>query len=342
MADAPPANDPAFAAAAALQAAKALMIAATVTLLAALLLSLRTKSRWPACGLLFLAIASAVGFAVGHRVNSDAPDPIPQRYAAAFSALKPDQRVLLTNIIWAEAGASTGFDNIAGYNPLVLARTARFLAAVQNENPDQVAFGYSVRRPTAAYRMLRCAMVISGPTDGPIYATAGALPRLVLAGQVIAAADAPAALADVLSDDFNPARQVVLESNVSSIPTAPGANENPGSVRLDSETTDKLEIEADLPVPRVLVVTDAYSSGWKAVALAGSVQPRYEVLPADYCLRGIPLSAGHHHFVLEYRPTAYVAGGWVSLAALGTYVAALGLMWLTRGSLAAASEERSR
>ena len=55
----------------------------------------------------------------------------------------------------------------------------------------------------------------------------------------------------------------------------------------------------------------------------------YQVLPADYCLRGIPLGRGHHEILLEYRPVAYVVGRWVSLASLFLYLAGV-ILWLVR------------
>ena len=98
-----------------------------------------------------------------------------------------------------------------------------------------------------------------------------------------------------------------------------------GVVRLVAETTDTLTIEADLKAPAILLVTDAYSDGWHARSLLpdreDATPTHYPVLPADYCLRGIPLGQGHHEILLEYRPTAYVVGKWVSLASLFLYLA---------------------
>ena len=48
----------------------------------------------------------------------------------------------------------------------------------------------------------------------------------------------------------------------------------------------------------VLLVTDAYAKGWRARALPGSAQATYDVLPADYTLRGIPLAAAVLLFLL--------------------------------------------
>ena len=58
-------------------------------------------------------------------------------------------------------------------------------------------------------------------------------------------------------------------------------------------------------------------------------QPHYDVLPADYCLRGIPLAAGFHRILLEYRPRAFVIGKWTTLASLAIYLG-LAVLWVVR------------
>jgi uncharacterized membrane protein YfhO len=120
---------------------------------------------------------------------------------------------------------------------------------------------------------------------------------------------------------------VVLESDPQPVPTAGSSD---GAARVVSETTDAVEIEADLPGSRVLLITDAYSAGWHAVALSGAIQPTYEVMPADYCLRAVPLTAGHHHFRLEYRPGGWGVGWWISVISLVIYATTGAFYWGAR------------
>ena len=100
-------------------------------------------------------------------------------------------------------------------------------------------------------------------------------------------------LATIFDPEFEPSREVVLETAPVPIPTGSAPA---GVVRLVAETTDSLTIEADLEAPAILLVTDAYSDGWNARSLLpgrGNTSPmHYQVLPADYCLRGIPLGGG--------------------------------------------------
>ena len=68
---------------------------------------------------------------------------------------------------------------------------------------------------------------------------------------------------------------------------------------------------------------DSYSSGWQARALSGSVQQNYKVMPANYTLMAIPLAAGEHRLILEYKPLAFLIGKWLSLFSLMIYIIAL-------------------
>jgi hypothetical protein len=83
-------------------------------------------------------------------------------------------------------------------------------------------------------------------------------------------------------------------------------------------------------VPQGLLVTDAYSTGWRARALEPGPQPTYQVLPADHTLRAIPLAAGKHHLILEYWPMTVPIGFAVTGVAMAGYLVAWGIM-LMRG-----------
>ncbi len=52
----------------------------------------------------------------------------------------------------------------------------------------------------------------------------------------------------------------------------------------------------------------------------GMSSMQYKVLPANWMLRAIPLSKGHHHFVMEYSPEEWRVGKVVSLVALPAYL----------------------
>jgi hypothetical protein len=74
-----------------------------------------------------------------------------------------------------------------------------------------------------------------------------------------------------------------------------------------------MEIQADLPKPALLLISDNYSPGWRAFPEPDSVQQKFRILPGDYILRAIPLEAGRQHFRLQYRPWIFILGKWVSI-----------------------------
>jgi uncharacterized membrane protein YfhO len=103
-------------------------------------------------------------------------------------------------------------------------------------------------------------------------------------------------------------------------------------VELADSSTDHLTIRAELPHAALLLITDSYSAGWRATPLPGSIQRSYQVLPANYVLRAIPLAAGSHRLRLEYAPLAFRAGVWVSLASLIVYLMFCG-WWIRQAAL---------
>jgi hypothetical protein len=141
------------------------------------------------------------------------------------------------------------------------------------------------------------------------------LPRLMLLsrfevlksrGEILQAMDSP-------SFDFR--RMVILESQPQPQPLTEA-----GTVRIVSESTDEIVIEADVPQPTILLITDAYHPNWRCEALPDSSQSKYEIMLANYVLRAVPLKTGHHHFRMEYKPSAFVIGKWISIISLTVYV----------------------
>jgi len=111
---------------------------------------------------------------------------------------------------------------------------------------------------------------------------------------------------------FDPTRTVLLE-------TAPDPPPNPagtgGVVKLIESSTDRMVLDVDLPSAAILVITDSYSKDWIARPVAPGPQEFYQLLPAYYTLRAIPLSAGKHALAVEFTPSGFQTGKWVSLAA---------------------------
>jgi hypothetical protein len=142
------------------------------------------------------------------------------------------------------------------------------------------------------------------------------LPRAyVVGGERPEGKDALAALFD---PGFDPRKEVLLaEARPGS---APG---RPGVARVARRTADTVEVEADVSAPGVLVLVEAFDSGWKAT-VDGQPTP---VLRTNVLFRGVRLAPGRHLVRFSYRPRAAVLG--LGLCGCGALLAAA-LAWSAR------------
>lgn len=242
-------------------------------------------------------------------------------YRAATASLQPDERVLAPN--QSTVLLAGGLD-VWGDDPMVLARYARFVASQQGLTVQDLFLGQAYRHVTPAWSLLRLRLLLQGKQghleprtlDGP-------LPRALLVPKWEVLRDETAVLARLTGrQPFDPRAEVMLESEPR-FPAAPPAPQLAPSVAVGDPSTDAVEIEAQTPVPAVLLITDSYAPEWRANALEGSDQAQYDVLPADGTLRAIPLAPGRHHLRLEYRPAAFTAGKWITVATLLAWFAVL-------------------
>jgi hypothetical protein len=85
-----------------------------------------------------------------------------------------------------------------------------------------------------------------------------------------------------------------------------------GEVAVLAHADQAVDLQANLPRPGWLVLSDAYYPGWQA-----EVDGRpAEILPADVAFRAVRLEAGSHHVSFRYRPASAARGLALSLAAL--------------------------
>jgi len=297
-------------------AAQKVLAGAGVLLAASLLMGLMKFSRRFVYGLLILAVLESAIFAFGSRSWTDLKLDYPEAWRRLLARSSPEERVLHDWTRAPNAALRLGVDDLWGYSPTILRRYAELIAASQGQDPEQTRAGQGFSRLHPIFSLLRCRHVLIGEKHVRLPSP---LPRLLLVGDYTVIGDKHARLEAILSADFNPRRRVILET--APIPKPSGVAS--GSVRLLSMTTDRLDIEADLKAPALLLITDAYSLGWRAAGLSPGPQDRYVVLPADHALRAIPLTAGRHAIRLQYRPVSFWWGFWISAIAAALYAAAL-------------------
>jgi hypothetical protein len=222
-----------------------------------------------------------------------------------------------------------GAQDMWGYEATVVRRYAEFMTWSQGGDPDQAMSYVKFVRYDPLFAMLRLGYVVR-PRGNELETGAAPEPpmaHLLLVSSYRALPDRNAIFHALRSVTFDAAREVILESEPE---PKPSPAESVGTARIIAGSTDALEIEADVEQPSILVITDSFTRSWRAIALPGSVQAHYQLLPADYILRAIPLTAGHHHLRVEYARDALAIGAWISILASVLFLAALGWCWKNR------------
>lgn len=317
-------SDPAFAAASGAFAALGLLLAG-LTLAAVAGLALWTR-RAPHAALLLgaLAVAEVFVFARMQRPTFDSAQiVIPQ--LRQFLASRPgDYRIL--NLRFPNGGVSVGARDAWGYDPAVARRYAELVHWSTGHDPAAATQYASFERLHPILAMLRVRYVVK-VENGIMSITprpAPPLGRVELVGSYQLRVGREAVLGALGDPAFDPRKQVVLEREPRPAPVVAASQGRASVVR---ESTDWLEIEAEVASPSVLLVTDAWSPSWRARPLPGAAASEYELLPANYALMGVALGAGKHRLRLEYAPAAFRIGAVISALAWLAWLAGAALLW---------------
>lgn len=127
--------------------------------------------------------------------------------------------------------------------------------------------------------------------DVYVYRNPSALPRVFLVDRYRVMPQAEA-LAFLLSPDFDPAHEVVLDE--APTPTPDGAAA--GTAEIVQYGFNAITTRAHLDRSAILVMSEIAYPGWRA-----SVDGKETaILTADYCLRAIPLAAGDHEIRMHF------------------------------------------
>lgn len=267
--------------------------------------------RWPQLrwAPLLLLPVEMLGFAwsgIGVAHNADV---VPQIIKSYIAKNPGDYRVL--DAERANEGYILGAPDLWGNDPTVLLRYAEFINYSQGRDPNHSTQYTSFTRLPHIFSIIRFRMAIlhTGGDKYNITDNPGALPRVLLVPgyQVLPGRDA--IFAELFQPNFDPRQKVLLETAPS---FQPQTEIVPGTVQITELSSDSLTLEADISAPAILLITDLFSRDWHVRALPDSSQAHYDLVPGDYILRAIPLSAGHHHLVVEYLPATLRWGMLVS------------------------------
>jgi hypothetical protein len=234
---------------------------------------------------------------------------------------KGDFRIL--NTLGYNSAMSTGAMDVCGHDPGISRRYAEFFTFTQGGDPNGASQDMKFSHINRLFLMLRLKYLIEKKDNrvDVIEIRDPAVPRLELVNRFRVLEGRDAIFHELPDLDFR--ESVILESLPDPLPQV-GTEQ--GTAKIIDESTDRLTIEAQLPAPAILVITDAYHPNWHIRALPGSSQKNYGIMPANYVLRAVPLSAGFHRFTMEYRPRLFVAGKWISIASLVVYLILCGFL----------------
>jgi hypothetical protein len=311
-----------------LNAGRSLWIAGGTFLLLGLLLLAAQKSRRLVYAIGIVGVMEVMVYARYTRPTFD-PAPLVSRSAALRRLMAESgagEERISSQDPYSYVAMGAGALDLWGADPTVLGRYTRFVALTQGWPLDAILVTSGMRTLSPLLGMLRLRYLLRIDHERvTLYPThLKELPRALLVPRW-KVVPTPEKVLDAMRDPaFDPERAVLLESDPGLVPAE---SDERGWVSVRDVSTEVIEISADVPQPAILVITDNYSASWKATPLAGSDGQTYRVMPANYLLRAIPLTAGHHHLRLEYRPAALTVGTWVTILSLLAYAAMAGLHW---------------
>lgn len=303
------------------------LISAAIFVVLGMLLFLRTFNPKAAYLLAFFGIAEVFAFAQATLTSFPLRATIPTSIQEFLAAHPGDYRVFEQG--FDNSAMIIGAEDIWGYDPMIFRRYAQLLAYSEGDSPEPAEITPpQFRLLSPLLRVLRLRFVFFDRLPASVYEISGALPHLLLVSDWLQIADGDRILKTLGSRTFDPQKTAILETK----PDPPPVSGDPtGSIKLLRSDTDSLVVSALVARPTLLLITDCYSRYWRAVALPGSSQERYKVLPADYTLMAVPLSTGRHLIRLEYAPSGYLIGRWISVTGLAAYLAGLSLLlWRKR------------
>lgn len=306
-------------------------LGAITAILITLLLIYQSRNKRALYYLGALAIVEVMLFTASMRPTFDINTTFNKRYRTFLNNHPGDLRFVEHRLDNFANGLPEGLSggDIHGYDSLRLERYEAFMQFSQRITPELAPTFIWVTKPSPLFALLRGKYFFD---DGKIQVMPGdALPHLLLVAQWKVVDGSKKVLSLLNKTGFNPRHTALLESTPI-FPQSSKTSVKSAQVELAGESTNWLDIKATTSKNTILLVTDTYAKDWKIFPYADSSQQKYDVMPADYILRGIPLSPGTHHFRLQYIPAAFDIGKLISLLTLFIYLLAIPVVFLNRGN----------
>jgi hypothetical protein len=166
--------------------------------------------------------------------------------------------------------------------------------------------------PLPAPRLTAAGFRPLGPlSDGDVVLLRPALPRARLVHRVVRVPDEGSSLARVVAHAADAPTSAVVEGELP-LPLGEPADAAAERAAVVVDAPERLEVEADVTAPALLVVTDTFYPGWEATVDGAPAT----IVRADHAFRGVPLGPGHRRVRFDYRPAPVRRGAALSAAAV--------------------------
>lgn len=248
-----------------------------------------------------------------------------------------------------EVGMTSGLPLIEGYDAMYQSRFGEFINAASNgivapSGRSVVTFDQYGRYKDAVLQLLGVRYIVHRISDGKnvwafpvweypqdvmrqiyrdehyeVYEHTTSYPRVFLASSYEIISDEQKIIDRLFAPDFDRRNSLLLEEKPTIEPSI-----GQGEAQVLSYTANKILIETNSEVPKLLFLSDAYDDGWQA-HVDGRETPVYR---ADYDFRAIAVPAGVHTIEYRYHPTAFRIG--ILLTGVSVLVFGVLILWIQR------------
>jgi len=210
-------------------------------------------------------------------------------------------------------GMLDGLASADNFDPLLADRFVSWMEALEKQPLSQ---------RTSLLRLMDVGAVVDSAAELPAvtYMPVPEARRVRLVGQAVWAASPDEALQRTTADGFDPEAAVVLEGE-----PLPAQTAEPGATSLeivDGGNPNRVTVTAASGGGGWLVLSDTWYPGWVAT-IDGQITTIYR---ADFLFRAVPVPAGQHTIVFDYRPLPFRLGAGLSLGAVALLLLA-GWRW---------------
>jgi hypothetical protein len=243
-----------------------------------------------------------VGYPRGPAVEYLLAQPGPFRIDVATSAWQPD------------APAVFGIESITGItNPLALAHYDRYYWSVGYRGSPQYNFlnaQFVVADKDSPPADNTFVPIFNEDPDVDIYLNTNAMPRVSLIYNATLAADSTQAFNLIHAPDFNPASQVVLETDMS--PLSASAPSGPSNLFYTQYRAGHFAVVAQTPAPAYVVFAEVWYPGWSATI---NSQPT-DIIRANSAFMAVQVPAGESTIEFNFGSPLLMIGFLITLITL--------------------------